>query len=104
MGFAKWIGQDLGLREKALGIAPGLLSTCAEMELPVFMGAPADGSVFLASTNIPLAVDLNGEIEFSTVAYRANDQVIATDSGPVFSAVWSNAPVGSYVLRATARR
>ena len=67
---------------------------------PIALASPADGSVFLASTNIPLAVDLNGEIEFSTVAYRANDQVIATDSGPVFSAVWSNAPVGSYVLRA----
>ena len=39
-------------REIALGIAPGLMSTCAELELPVFIGAPADGSVFLNSVKL----------------------------------------------------
>jgi deoxyhypusine synthase len=46
------LGKQYAVREKVLGIAPGLLSTCAELELPVFMGAPADGSVFLNSVKL----------------------------------------------------
>ena len=46
------LGQRYGERERALGIAPGLMSTCAEMELPVFIGAPADGSAFLNSVKL----------------------------------------------------
>jgi deoxyhypusine synthase len=46
------LGKYYGEREKALGVAPGLLSTCAEMELPVFVGAPADGSLFLNSVKL----------------------------------------------------
>ena len=46
------LGKQYGLREKALGVAPGLMSTCAELELPVFIGAPADGSVFLNSVKL----------------------------------------------------
>jgi deoxyhypusine synthase len=46
------LGKEFGVRERALGVAPGLLSTCAEMELPVFIGAPADGSMFLNSVKL----------------------------------------------------
>jgi len=46
------LGKQFGLREKALGIKPGLMSTCAELELPVFIGAPADGSLFLNSVKL----------------------------------------------------
>jgi deoxyhypusine synthase len=46
------LGKQFGLREKALGIAPGLMSTCADLELPVFIGAPADGSLFLNSVKL----------------------------------------------------
>jgi len=46
------LGKLYSEREKALGVAPGLLSTCAEMELPVFIGAPADGSLFLNSVKL----------------------------------------------------
>ncbi|MGA3049616.1 MAG: deoxyhypusine synthase family protein [Terracidiphilus sp.] len=46
------LGKQFALREKALGIAPGLMSTCAELELPVFIGAPADGSLFLNSVKL----------------------------------------------------
>ena len=46
------LGKCYAERESALGIAPGLMSTCAEMELPVFIGAPADGSVFLNSVKL----------------------------------------------------
>jgi deoxyhypusine synthase len=46
------LGKQFAEREKVLGIAPGLLSTCAELELPVFIGAPADGSVFLNSVKL----------------------------------------------------
>ena len=46
------LGKQFALREKALGIKPGLLSTCAELELPVFIGAPADGSLFLNSVKL----------------------------------------------------
>ncbi len=46
------LGKEFGVREKAIGVAPGLLSTCAELELPVFIGAPADGSGFLNSVKL----------------------------------------------------
>ena len=46
------LGKQYGERERALGVAPGLMSTCAEMELPVFIGAPADGSAFLNSVKL----------------------------------------------------
>jgi deoxyhypusine synthase len=46
------LGKHYGEREKALGVAPGLLSTCADLELPVFIGAPADGSGFLNSVKL----------------------------------------------------
>jgi len=46
------LGKQFGEREEALGIAPGLLSTCADLDLPVFIGAPADGSVFLNSVKL----------------------------------------------------
>ncbi len=46
------LGKQFGEREKALGIRPGLLSTCADLQLPVFIGAPADGSLFLNSVKL----------------------------------------------------
>jgi deoxyhypusine synthase len=46
------LGRQFGAREKALHVRPGLLSTCAELELPVFIGAPADGSLFLNSVKL----------------------------------------------------
>ena len=57
------LGREFGRREKALGVAPGLLSTCAEMELPVFIGAPADGSMFLNSVKL-WALERLGKIKY----------------------------------------
>jgi len=53
------LGKQFAEREKALGVAPGLLSTCAELELPVFIGAPADGSMFLNSVKLWALARLN---------------------------------------------
>jgi deoxyhypusine synthase len=38
--------------ERATGTAAGLLSTCYRLAIPVFVGAPADGSVFLNSMKL----------------------------------------------------
>jgi len=57
------LGMVFAEREKALGIAPGLLSTCAELELPVFIGAPADGSAFLNSVKLWMLARL-GKIKY----------------------------------------
>ncbi|MGD0732251.1 MAG: deoxyhypusine synthase family protein [Terracidiphilus sp.] len=53
------LGKEFDRREKALGVAPGLLSTCADLELPVFIGAPADGSMFLNSVKLWALARLN---------------------------------------------
>ena len=53
------LGKEFAAREKALGVAPGLLSTCADLELPVFIGAPADGSMFLNSVKLWTLARLN---------------------------------------------
>ena len=57
------LGKYYAEREKALGVAPGLMSTCAELELPVFIGAPADGSVFLNSVKLWMLARL-GKIKY----------------------------------------
>jgi deoxyhypusine synthase len=58
------LGKHYGERERALGVAPGLLSACAELELPVFIGAPADGSGFLNSVKLWTLARL-GKIQYS---------------------------------------
>lgn len=50
--FRYKLGLWYGAMEKASGSAPGLLSTCARMGVPVFVGAPGDGSVFLNSMKL----------------------------------------------------
>lgn len=50
--FRYKLGLWYGAMEKAGGVAPGLLSTCARMGIPVFVGAPGDGSVFLNSMKL----------------------------------------------------
>ncbi|MGH9658457.1 MAG: deoxyhypusine synthase family protein, partial [Bryobacteraceae bacterium] len=41
-----------GVEEKRAGLAPGLLATCHRMSIPILVGAPADGSVFLNSMKL----------------------------------------------------
>src|SRR5262245_41570330 len=41
------LGGLYGQLEERNGVAPGLLSTCHRLALPIFVGAPGDGSVFL---------------------------------------------------------
>lgn len=50
--FRYKLGLWYGAMEKASGVPPGLLSTCARMAVPVFVGAPGDGSVFLNSLKL----------------------------------------------------
>jgi deoxyhypusine synthase len=57
------LGKQFAVREKTLGVAPGLLSTCADLELPVFIGAPADGSMFLNSVKL-WALQRLGKIKY----------------------------------------
>jgi deoxyhypusine synthase len=46
------LGAFYAQQERANGVATGLLSTCNRMAIPVFVGAPADGSVFLNSMKL----------------------------------------------------
>lgn len=50
--FRYKLGLWYAAMEKAGGADPGLLSTCARMAIPVFVGAPGDGSVFLNSMKL----------------------------------------------------
>lgn len=43
------LGAEYAAQEHKHGVAAGLLSTCHRLALPIFVGAPADGSVFLNS-------------------------------------------------------
>jgi deoxyhypusine synthase len=75
------LGQFYGRMEKRNRVAPGLLSTCQRLGVPVFVGAPADGSVFLNSMKlwamreaglIPeygFDIDLHAEV-FESCAYH----------------------------------
>ena len=46
------LGAYYGAQEKQNSVDPGLLSTCHRLGIPVFVGAPADGSVFLNSMKL----------------------------------------------------
>lgn len=75
------LGAYYGQQEVRNGIAPGLLSTCNRLGIPVFVGAPSDGSVFLNSMklwamkeaglipNYAFDLDLHGEV-FEACAYH----------------------------------
>jgi deoxyhypusine synthase len=46
------LGAFYARQERANGVPKGLLATCHEMAIPIFVGAPADGSVFLNSMKL----------------------------------------------------
>ncbi|MBI2465644.1 MAG: agmatinase [Candidatus Sungbacteria bacterium] len=46
------LGRYYEIQEHEAGVRPGFLSTCSRLGLPVFVGAPADGSAFLNSVKL----------------------------------------------------
>ena len=46
------LGARYAAQEQRTGVDPGLLSTCHRLAIPVFVGAPPDGSVFLNSMKL----------------------------------------------------
>jgi len=46
------LGAEYTEQERRNGVAPGLLATCHRLAIPVFVGAPGDGSVFLNSMKL----------------------------------------------------
>jgi deoxyhypusine synthase len=46
------LGAFYAEQERRNQVRPGLLATCTRMSIPVFVGAPADGSVFLNSMKL----------------------------------------------------
>ncbi|HEY7334600.1 MAG TPA: deoxyhypusine synthase family protein [Bryobacteraceae bacterium] len=46
------LGAFYGEQERRNGIATGLLATCHRLAIPVLVGAPADGSIFLNSVKL----------------------------------------------------
>ena len=46
------LGGFYAAQERAVGVAPGLLATCHRLAIPIFVGAPADGSIFLNSMKL----------------------------------------------------
>ncbi|MDZ4800782.1 MAG: deoxyhypusine synthase family protein [Bryobacteraceae bacterium] len=46
------LGKYYAAQERRNGVPSGLLSTCTRLGIPVFVGAPADGSVFLNSMKL----------------------------------------------------
>ena len=46
------LGAFYAAQEKANGVQEGLLATCHRLAIPIFVGAPGDGSVFLNSMKL----------------------------------------------------
>jgi deoxyhypusine synthase len=46
------LGELYAEQERKVGVEPGLLATCHRLAIPIFVGAPADGSVFLNSMKL----------------------------------------------------
>ncbi|MFN7938299.1 MAG: deoxyhypusine synthase family protein [Bryobacteraceae bacterium] len=71
------LGRYYGEQERALQVDGGLLATCYERAIPVLVGAPADGSVFLnsmklwAMKNAGLIPDYEFEIDLHAEVFEA---------------------------------
>ena len=75
------LGAYYAAQEQKNDVTPGLLSTCHRMGIPIFVGAPADGSVFLNSVKLwalrqaglkpdyDFEIDLHAEV-FEACAYH----------------------------------
>lgn len=59
--FRHLLGRHYAATEKARGAREGLLALCARKALPIFVGAPSDGSVFLNSVLLWALQDAGGE-------------------------------------------
>lgn len=59
--FRNLLGKYYAGQEEQNGIRPGLLSTCWRNGIPVFVGAPGDGSAFLNSVKLWALDKLGGE-------------------------------------------
>jgi len=55
------LGKYYAAQEKCFGVKPGLLATCYKHDIPVFVGAPADGSIFLESVKLKKLSELTGK-------------------------------------------
>ena len=79
--FRNLLGKHYGAQEQKNGIAQGLLSACHQHAIPVFVGAPGDGSLFLNSMKLwamkqagllpehSFDLDIHGEV-FESCAYH----------------------------------
>lgn len=78
--FRHLLGRRYAAQEKANGVREGLMALCARRAIPVFVGAPSDGSVFLnsmerwvrarlAKTDYAFDLDLHLEV-FESCAYH----------------------------------
>ena len=75
------LGRIYGECEKKLKVQPGLLATCTRLGVPILVGAPGDGSLFLNSMKLwamqqsglipdyKFELDLHGEV-FESCAYH----------------------------------
>jgi deoxyhypusine synthase len=75
------LGAAYAQQERRMGVEPGLLATCHRLGIPILVGAPADGSVFLNSMKLwamkqaglipeyAFELDLNAEV-FEACAYH----------------------------------
>ncbi len=79
--FRNLLGRHYGAQEQKNGISEGLLAACHRLAIPVFVGAPGDGSVFLNSMKLwamksaglisdhAFDLDIHGEV-FESCAYH----------------------------------
>jgi len=75
------LGRIYAAQEEKNGVAPGLLATCWRLALPILVGAPGDGSLFLNSMKLwamrqagllegyDFSLDLHAEV-FESCAYH----------------------------------
>ncbi|MEO8457539.1 MAG: deoxyhypusine synthase family protein [Chloroflexota bacterium] len=75
------LGELYATQEKKVGVEPGLLATCHKLAVPIFVGAPADGSIFLNSMKLwamknaglidryDFEIDMHAEV-FESCAYH----------------------------------
>ncbi len=71
------LGSFYSRQEKASGVQRGLLAACHDLAIPIFVGAPADGSVFLNSMKLwamarnGLSTDYKFDLDLHAEVYEA---------------------------------
>jgi hypothetical protein len=97
------VAKDNEAAETVSSVVVVVVNTNQPPRITFTLLSPTNGVTFLQPVNLVLAADafdVDGTVE--RVDFVANSNVVVSAVAPPYTAVWSNAPAGTYLLQAEA--